>query len=178
MASAGPERVIVIGAGPTGLALAAELALAGVECLVLERRAALRTDSRAICLHARSMEMLDLRGLAETFAQAGLPVPSFPLGLRGAAIGFRHLNSDFPYLLDLPQSEIEALLAARATDLGAQISWSRQAVGVEQDDAEVRVTLADGAVIRGGYLVACDGIRSFVRESLGILFPGAETPAR
>jgi 2-polyprenyl-6-methoxyphenol hydroxylase-like FAD-dependent oxidoreductase len=62
VASAGPERVIVIGAGPTGLALAAELALAGVECLVLERRAALRTDSRAICLHARSMEMLDLRG--------------------------------------------------------------------------------------------------------------------
>jgi rifampicin monooxygenase len=105
-----------------------------------------------------------------------LPVPSFPLGLRGAAIGFRHLNSDFPYLLDLPQSEIEALLAARATDLGAQISWSRQAVGVEQDDAEVRVTLADGAVIRGGYLVACDGIRSFVRESLGIPFPGAENP--
>ncbi len=176
MASAAPGRVIVIGAGPTGLALAAELALAGVECLVLERRAGLRTDSRAMCVHARSMEMLDLRGLAETFARAGLPVPSFPLGLRGAAIGFRHLNSDFPYLLDLPQSEIEALLAARAGDLGVQIGWSRQVVEVEQDEAEVRVTLADGEVARGAYLVACDGLRSSVRESLGIPFPGADNP--
>jgi hypothetical protein len=97
--------VIVVGAGPTGLTLAGELALAGVDCLVLERRPGLRTDSRAICLHARSMGMLDLRGLAETFARTGLPVPSFPLGLRGAAIRLRRLDSDFPYLLDLPQPE-------------------------------------------------------------------------
>jgi 2-polyprenyl-6-methoxyphenol hydroxylase-like FAD-dependent oxidoreductase len=66
----------VVGAGPTGLMLAAELALAGVDCLVLERRDGLRTQSRAICLHARSMEMLDLRGQAAEFAAAGLPVPS------------------------------------------------------------------------------------------------------
>jgi 2-polyprenyl-6-methoxyphenol hydroxylase-like FAD-dependent oxidoreductase len=174
--SAGSDRVIVIGAGPTGLALAAELALAGVACQVFERRPGLRTDSRAICLHARSMEMLDLRGLAETFAGAGLPVPSFPLGLRGAAIGLRHLNSDFPYLLDLPQSEIEALLAARAGEAGAQIAWSRQVMGIEQDDSGVRVRLADGEVATGAYLVACDGIRSFVRESLGIPFPGIHNP--
>jgi 2-polyprenyl-6-methoxyphenol hydroxylase-like FAD-dependent oxidoreductase len=176
VATAQSQRVIVTGAGPTGLALAAELALAGVETLVFERRSGLRTDSRAICLHARSMEVLDLRGQAERFARAGLPVPSFPLGLRGAAIGFRRLDSDFPYLLDLPQSQIEQLLAEWAGDLGAKISWSRPVAGVEQDESGVAVTLADGEVIPAAYLVACDGIRSHVRESLGIPFPGSPNP--
>ncbi len=77
------DRVIIVGAGPTGLVLAAELALAGIRCLVLERRGGPRTDSRAICLHARSMETLNLRGQASLFAEAGLAVPSFPLGPRG-----------------------------------------------------------------------------------------------
>lgn len=176
MAPAQPGKVIVIGAGPTGLVLAGELALAGVECLVLERRAGPRADSRAICLHARSMEMLDLRGQAETFARAGLPVPSFPLGPRGARIGFRRLDSDFPYLLDIPQATIEELLAARAARLGATIGWSRQVTGIEQDSGRVRVTLADGTVEEGAYAAGCDGIRSFVRQALGVPFPGRPNP--
>jgi 2-polyprenyl-6-methoxyphenol hydroxylase-like FAD-dependent oxidoreductase len=174
--SAGPERVIVIGAGPTGLALTSELALAGVECVLLEQRTGPRDESRASCVHARCMELLDLRGLAETFARTGLPMPSLPLGLKGAAIGFGRLDSDFPYLLDIPQNEVEALLAAHIAGLGVRVGWARRAVGVEQDDDGVRVTLADGEVVRGAYLVACDGIRSFVRQSLGIPFPGAENP--
>jgi 2-polyprenyl-6-methoxyphenol hydroxylase-like FAD-dependent oxidoreductase len=166
----------VVGAGPTGLALAAELALAGVACLVLERRSGLRADSRAICLHARSMEVLDLRGQAGRFAQAGLAVPSFPLGPKGAAISFGRLDSDFPYLLDIPQSQIEALLAARVTELGAEIRWSAQVTGIEQDAGEVRVTLADGGVERAAYLVGCDGLRSFTRQAAGVPFPGAPNP--
>ena len=166
----------MVGAGPTGLALASELALAGLRCVVLDRRNGFREDSRAICLHARSMEMLDLRGQADAFTDAGLAVPSFPLGLSGAAIRFGRLDSDFPYLLDLPQSQIESLLAARATGLGADIRWSSEIVRVEQDDAEVRVTLADGGTERADYLVGCDGIRSFVRRSLGMPFPGAPNP--
>jgi 2-polyprenyl-6-methoxyphenol hydroxylase-like FAD-dependent oxidoreductase len=122
------------------------------------------------------MEMLDLRGLGETFSRAGLPMPSLPLGLKGAAIGFGRLDSDFPYMLDIRQNEVEALLAAHAGRLGVPVGWSRRAVGLEQDDGEVRVTLADGEVVRGAYLVGCDGIRSFVRQSLGIPFPGAENP--
>jgi len=110
---AGAGTVIVVGAGPTGLALSAELALAGAQVRVLDRRSGLRADSRAICLHARSMEMLDLRGQADAFTAAGLPVPSFPLGLKGAAINFGRLDSDFPYLLDIPQSQIETLLLDR-----------------------------------------------------------------
>ncbi|MBO0786258.1 MAG: FAD-dependent monooxygenase, partial [Actinobacteria bacterium] len=169
-------RVIVIGAGPTGLMLASELALAGTECLVLERRAGLRTDSRAANLHARSMELLDLRGQASRFAAAGLPVPAFPLGLTGARIPFGVLRSDFPYLLDIPQSTIEELLAARAAELGVTVGWSRPVTGIEQDDGGVRVTTADGGREEADYAVGCDGIRSFVRESLRIPFPGAPNP--
>jgi 2-polyprenyl-6-methoxyphenol hydroxylase-like FAD-dependent oxidoreductase len=171
-----PDRVIVVGAGPTGLALAAEIVLAGASCLVLERRAGPRTDSRAICLHARTMEMLDLRGQAERFISAGFPVPSFPLGLKGAAIGFHYLDSDFPYILDLPQSQVEELLEARARQLGAEIRWSSTVTGIERGDQEVRLTLEDGRLERAAYVVACDGIRSFVRGSLGIPFPGAANP--
>jgi 2-polyprenyl-6-methoxyphenol hydroxylase-like FAD-dependent oxidoreductase len=171
-----PDRVIIVGAGPTGLALAGEIALAGVSCLVLERRSGPRTDSRAACLHARSMEMLDLRGQAERFAGAGFPVSSFPLGLRGAAIDLRRLDSDFPYILDIPQSRVEELLDARARELGTEIRWSATVTAIEQDDHGVRVTLADGTVEQAAYVVGCDGVRSFVRESLGIPFPGAPNP--
>jgi len=170
------DGVIIVGAGPTGLVLAAELALAGVRCLVLERREGPRADSRAICLHARSMEMLDLRGQAEAFARAGLPVPQFPLGPRGAAISFGRLDSDFPYLLDIPQSQMERLFLARALELGAKVRWSCAAAGIEQDENAVTVTMAGGGVERATYVVGCDGVRSMVRDSAGIAFPGFANP--
>ncbi len=176
MRDARPGRVIVVGAGPTGLMLAVELALAGVPCLVIDRRTGLRAESRAICLHARSMEVLDLRGQAGRFTAAGLAVPSFPLGPKGAAISFGRLDSDFPYLLDMPQSQIETLLAARATELGAEIRWSAQVTGIEQDSDAVRVTLADGRIEQAAYLAGCDGIRSFTRQAARLPFPGAPNP--
>jgi 2-polyprenyl-6-methoxyphenol hydroxylase-like FAD-dependent oxidoreductase len=190
----GSDRVIVVGAGPTGLVLAAELALAGVRCLVLERRAGPRTDSRAICLHARSMESLDLRGQAQAFAAAGLAVPSFPLGPRGARIGFRRLDSDFPYLLDLPQSQMEQLMLARAAELGAEVRWGSTVTAVAQDADGVMVTVAAGSdgngdqrgtrpdpsapatVERAAYVVGCDGVHSLVREGAGVPFPGFANP--
>jgi 2-polyprenyl-6-methoxyphenol hydroxylase-like FAD-dependent oxidoreductase len=147
--------VAIVGAGPTGLLLASELALAGVRCGVLERRAGPREDSRAICLHTRSMEALDLRGQAEVFADAGLPVPSFPLGPRGAKIDFRVLDSDFPYMLDMPQHQIERLLLARALELGARVRWSATVTAVAQDDTGVTVTMADGSAERAGFVVGC-----------------------
>lgn len=165
-----PDRVIIVGAGPTGLALA------GVSCRVLERRPARTADSRAICLHARSMEMLALRGIADRFLETGLPVRSFPIGPKGAVIGFDRLDSDFPYLLDLPQSEIERLLEERAVELGAEIVRSVTVTVVDQNDDEALVTLADGTVERAAYVIGCDGLRSTVRESAEIPFPGAANP--
>jgi 2-polyprenyl-6-methoxyphenol hydroxylase-like FAD-dependent oxidoreductase len=168
--------VIIVGAGPTGLILAAELALAGVRCVVLERRPGPRNDSRAICMHARSMESLDLRGQAEIFAAAGLAVPSFPLGPRGAKIKFGVLDSDFAYMLDLSQSQIEHLLLARAVELGAEVRWSAVAAEIIQDDAGVLVALADGSKEQADYVVGCDGVRSFVRDEASIPFPGFLNP--
>jgi 2-polyprenyl-6-methoxyphenol hydroxylase-like FAD-dependent oxidoreductase len=190
----GSDRVIVVGAGPTGLVLAAELALAGARCLVLERRAGPRTDSRAICLHARSMESLDLRGQAQAFAAAGLAVPSFPLGPRGARIDLRRLDSDFPYLLDLPQSQMEQLMLARALELGVDVRWGSTVTAVAQDQDGVKVTVtavlgddpdtggtrrhpsAPATVERAAYVVGCDGVHSMVRESAGLPFPGFANP--
>ncbi|MQA83856.1 MAG: monooxygenase [Streptosporangiales bacterium] len=177
--SSRPDTVVVVGAGPTGLALACELGLAGLHTRVLERREAPRRDSRAICLHARSVEMLDLRGLGERFLEAGLPVPSFPLGPKGAVIDFRRLDSDFPFILDIPQSQIESILLTRAQELGVEIQWSAEVVDVAEDDAGVRLRVegpAGAGEERAAYVVACDGLRSLVRERLNVPFPGAPNP--
>jgi 2-polyprenyl-6-methoxyphenol hydroxylase-like FAD-dependent oxidoreductase len=164
--------VVIVGAGPTGLILAAELALAGVRAVVIERRDGPRADSRAICVHARTMEALDLRGMASDFAASGLAVPSFPLGPRGARIRFGVLDSDFPYLLDIPQSQVERLLLERATGLGAEVRWSTTVTAVTPDAGGVSVSTDDGGQQRADYVVACDGVRSFVRDALAIPFPG------
>jgi 2-polyprenyl-6-methoxyphenol hydroxylase-like FAD-dependent oxidoreductase len=171
-----PGRVIIVGAGPTGLLLAAELALAGIGVLVLERRAAQREDSRAICLHARTVEALDLRGQGQLFARTGLPVPAFPLGPRGAVIKFGMLDSDFPVLLDMPQGHVERLLLDWGARLGVQVRWSSAVTGLAADDEGVTVSLADGGSERASYVVGCDGVRSFVRDAAAIPFPGMHNP--
>jgi 2-polyprenyl-6-methoxyphenol hydroxylase-like FAD-dependent oxidoreductase len=122
------------------------------------------------------MEALDLRGQAARFAGAGLAVPSFPLGPRRARIDFSVLDSDFPYLLDMPQSEIEQLLLARAIDLGAEVRWSTTVTSVAEDDTGVRVALADGGEAHADYVVGCDGVHSFVRNAVAIPFPGIHNP--
>ena len=119
---------------------------------------------------------MDLRGDAGRFTGAGLAVPSFPLGPRGARIDFSVLDSDFPYLLDMPQSEIERLLLARAVDLGAEIRWSATVTSVLEDDTGVRVALADGSEAHADYVVGCDGVHSFVRNAMAIPFPGIHNP--
>jgi 2-polyprenyl-6-methoxyphenol hydroxylase-like FAD-dependent oxidoreductase len=176
VATGGFAGVVIVGAGPTGLLLAAELALAGVPCTVLERRAAPRDDSRAICLHARSLEALDLRGQAGAFTAEGLAVASFPLGPRGAKIDFGVLDSDFPYMLDLPQSRIERLLLTRALELGAQVRWSATVTQVTAGESGVTVALADGGRVEASYVIGCDGVRSFVRNAAGLPFPGIHNP--
>ncbi|MFG2007036.1 FAD-dependent monooxygenase [Spirillospora sp. NPDC048911] len=170
------NKVAIVGAGPTGLALAAELALAGVPCDVFDRRPGPRTDSRAITLHARSMELLDLRGIAGRFADAGLPLRGFPLGLKGAAIDFGRLDSDFPYMLGIPQSRIEELLGTRARELGAEIRWSHRVSGIQENADHIQLEFDSAAPQRYSYVVGCDGLRSSVREAAGIPFPGFPNP--
>ncbi|MEU5432087.1 rifampin monooxygenase [Streptomyces sp. NPDC020719] len=163
--------VIVAGGGPTGLMLAAELRLHGVHVVVLERDAEPTTIVRALGMHARSIEVMDQRGLLDRFLALGTryPVAGFFAGIRKPA---PELDSAHPYVLGIPQPVTDRLLAEHATELGAEIRRGCEVVGLSQDDDGVTVELADGTRLRSRYLVGCDGGRSTVRKLLGVGFPG------
>ncbi len=168
-----PESaVMVAGGGPTGLMLAGELALAGVEVAILERRAGRElAGSRAGGLHTRTLEILDQRGIAERFVAEG---QKHPVALYAeAALDLGDFPTRFPYTLGLWQKRIEALLRERAVEeLGVPIHHGHEVVGFSQDATGVDVRLADGGSVRAAYLVGCDGGRSEVRKAAGIDFPG------
>ena len=167
------HAVVIAGAGPTGLMLAGELALAGVDVAIVERRESQAlVGSRAGGLHARTLELLDQRGIVERFLAEGqvAQVASFASVLLDLG-GFptRH-----PYALGLWQNHIERILAGWVDELGVTILRGREVTGLRQDDTGVDVLLADGDALRAEYLVGCDGGRSRVRKAAGIDFPGCE----
>ena len=165
------HAVVIAGGGPTGLMLAAELALAGADVAIVERRASQHLDgSRAGGLHSRTIEVLDQRGIAGRFLSQGqaMQVQSFagiPLDI-----------SDFPtrhnYGLALWQNRFERILAAWVSELGVPIIRGREVTGFAQDDTGVDVELSDGRPLRAEYLAGCDGGRSLIRKAAGIEFPG------
>ncbi|HTV68007.1 MAG TPA: FAD-dependent monooxygenase [Rhizobiaceae bacterium] len=167
-----PEHAVVIaGAGPTGLMLAGELALAGIDVAIVERRPNQDVaGSRAGGLSARTLEVLDQRGIVDRFLAAGQIAQ-----VTGFAVTRLDI-SDFPtrhnYGLALRQKHIERLLAGWVEELAVPIYRSRDVTGFEQDDAGVSIKLSDGASLRAAYLVGCDGGRSLVRKVAGIEFKG------
>ncbi|MEU6488609.1 monooxygenase [Streptomyces sp. NPDC046887] len=170
--------VIVVGAGPTGLMLACELALAGVRTRVLERRAEPQRDSRALSLHPRSVELMDQRGLLDRFLPLGRTVPGWHFAGLPTHLDFGALDSRHGYTLFLAQARTEAILAERARELGVEISRGHETLGVSQDgdgvEVEVRVPGGGTETVHGRYAVGCDGGRSTVRQAAGIGFPGAD----
>ncbi|MFD9129336.1 rifampin monooxygenase [Kitasatospora sp. NPDC059571] len=168
--------VIVAGAGPTGLMLAAELRLHGLHVVVVEREPQPTLQSRAQGLHVRSIEVMDQRGLLERFLPLGrkFTVGGFFAGL-GTAWPER-LDTAHSYVLHIPQEITERLLTEHALGLGAEIRRGCELVGLSQDEDGVNAELADGTRLRSRYLVGCDGGRSTVRKLLGVGFPGE--PAR
>ncbi|GHC78822.1 FAD-dependent oxidoreductase [Nocardiopsis terrae] len=164
--------VIVVGGGPTGFVLAAELRLHGVRVLVLERDAEPTRVVRALGLHARSIELMDQRGLLERFLALGqrYPLGGFFAGIAKPAP--EGLDTAHPYVLGIPQPTVDRLLAERATELGARVRRGCALVGLDQDEHGVSAELADGTRLRSRYLVGCDGGRSTVRKLLGVGFPG------
>ena len=168
--------VIVAGGGPTGLMLASELRLHGVHVLVLEKDAEPTKVVRSLGLHVRSIEVMDQRGLLERFLALGqqYPVGGFFAGIDKPAPD--RLDTAHPYILGIPQTITDRLLAEHATELGAEIRRGCELVGLSQDDHGVTAELADGTQLRSRYLVGCDGGRSTVRKLLGVGFPGE--PAR
>jgi 2-polyprenyl-6-methoxyphenol hydroxylase-like FAD-dependent oxidoreductase len=168
--------VIISGGGPTGMMLASELRLQGVDVLVLERDAEPSGLIRSLGLHPRSIEILDSRGLLERFLEHG---QQYPASARFAGIDKpwpADLDTAHAYVLGIPQPVTDGLLAERAVELGAEVRRGHEVTGFEQDDEGVTVELADGTRLRSRWLVGCDGGRSLIRRLLGVGFPG--DPAR
>ncbi|MFG2092916.1 FAD-dependent monooxygenase [Streptomyces sp. NPDC048612] len=177
--------VLVVGAGPTGLLLGAELALGGVRVEIVERRAGAQRDSRALTLHPRSVELMDQRGLVDRFLAQGRPVPGWHFAGLDTPLDFGALDTRHGYTLFLAQARTERLLAERARELGVPVRRGHEVTGLRQDDggdgdgaggvlAEVRGPGGEVRTVRARYVVGCDGGRSVVRRAAGIAFPGTD----
>jgi 2-polyprenyl-6-methoxyphenol hydroxylase-like FAD-dependent oxidoreductase len=165
------HSVIIAGGGPTGMMLAGELALAGVDVAIVERRADRDLlGSRAGGLHARTIEVLDQRGIADRFLEEGQITQT--AGFAGVTLDISDFPTRHPYGLGLWQKHIERILASWVDELPVTVYRGREVTGFTQDDAGVDVELADGALLRAKYLVGCDGGRSVIRKAAGIEFPG------
>ncbi len=166
--------VVIAGAGPTGLMLACELRLAGVDVLVVERLAQPTGESRAGGMHSRTLEVLDQRGILDRFTDIGVPQPVGHFS--GLYLEFDEAESRHPYPLMILQTDIERLLEEWAVALGVRIQRSSEVTGISQDGAGVTVELGTAPgptrTLLARYLVGCDGGRSAVRKLSGIDFVG------
>ncbi|MDN0196871.1 FAD-dependent monooxygenase [Streptomyces sp. S.PNR 29] len=168
--------VIIVGAGPTGLLLAGDLATAGVPVTVLEKRPhKISNLSRAFVLHARTLEQLDARGLADDLEAVGRRLDSLRL-FGHLSLDLGGLPSRFNHLLVLPQYEVEKVLERRAVEAGADFRYETEVAGLTQhpDGVTVQVRAVDGRTgeLRAAYVVGADGMRSTVRDAIGLPFPG------
>ncbi|MGL5927475.1 MAG: FAD-dependent monooxygenase, partial [Dermatophilaceae bacterium] len=167
------HAVVVVGGGPTGMVLAAELTLGGADVVILERRTGTELDgSRAGGLHPRTLELFDQRGVAERFVEAGQVHHQYGFAL--IPFDISDLPTRHNYVLALWQNEIERLLRDWIDELGVETRRGHEVVGVEHHEFGVDLALADGSACRAAYVVGCDGGRSLVRKAAGIGFPGLE----
>ncbi|MFE3994479.1 FAD-dependent oxidoreductase [Streptomyces goshikiensis] len=173
-------EVAVVGAGPTGLALAVTLAEAGIACVLLDRQAEGANTSRAAVVHARTLEVLDeldpTGKLSGELIRRGIPVSRFRIrdGARLlTTIPFDGLATAHPYALMVPQYETEAVLLGRLRALGGDVHRPYEVTGITQDSDGVTLTTASGETLRAAHAVGADGMHSAVRGAAGIGFTGS-----
>ncbi|MER7278292.1 FAD-dependent monooxygenase [Dactylosporangium sp. NPDC000244] len=163
-------RTVIAGAGPTGLLLAGDLAAAGADVTVLERRAGESNLTRAFAVHARTLEQFDARGIAEDVIATGTKLARLRL-FGHVSVDLGVLPSRYPYVLITPQYNVERILEERALKAGARIVRGTTVTGLRQDEHGVEVR-TDGDTFAADWLVGADGAHSGVREALGLRFPG------
>src|SRR5713101_2838365 len=165
------HAVVGAGGGPTGLMLAGELALAGVDVAIVERRVSRDLiGSRAGGLHSRTLEVFDQRGIADRFLAEGQVAQV--AGFAWIRLSISDFPTRHPYGLGLRQKHIERILAGWVDELKVPIYRGREVTGFTQDDKRVEVETSDGQSLQAAYLVGCDGGRSLIRKAAGIEFPG------
>ncbi|MFI7231295.1 FAD-dependent monooxygenase [Nonomuraea angiospora] len=166
--------VVIVGAGPTGLLLAGDLAARGVACMLVEREFRGSKLSRAFVVHARTLEQLDARGVADELIETGAIFGTMSL-FGNLELDMSRLRSRFPFLLCTPQYNTEHVLESRASRLGVEVMRGAEVVGLRQDADGVDVSMRiDGTIHtrRAKFAVGADGVRSVVRDALGVPFLG------
>ena len=176
-------QVLVVGAGPTGLTLAAQLLARGIRTRIIDKGAGPAPQSRALGIHARTLELLDTMGLADTFIERGHRASHLRMyaGTRKLLdLNLANNGSRYGFVLHLPQRETELLLRARVQELGGTIEQGVELLSLAERGDAVDATLRDGAGhevdISAGYVVGCDGAHSRVRHELGLAFDGQPYP--
>ncbi|RDI43371.1 FAD-dependent monooxygenase [Aquicella lusitana] len=173
--------VLIVGAGPTGLMAACELARRGIAFRIIDKNTDRVLTSNAAWIQAGTMELLGTLGLAESFLKVGHPCHAINLYIGGeplTQISFNGINSTYPFILMLPQSETERLLIEYMKTFNQHVEYSTELIDLQQNDDVILATvkLANGTIetIMCQYLLGCDGANSTVRTRCGIFFPGED----
>jgi 2-polyprenyl-6-methoxyphenol hydroxylase-like FAD-dependent oxidoreductase len=176
------SKVLIVGAGPTGLVMAHELARDGIQCRLIDKAPHRAMQSRAIAIHSRTVETFELMGLADDFLGAGHRITGVNVyGESGriAHAAFGTLDTRYPFVLGVPQDETERILEERLARLGVRVERNTELISLAQRESGVslRLRTADRVEeIETDWLLGCDGAHSTVRENLGISFSGATYP--
>jgi 2-polyprenyl-6-methoxyphenol hydroxylase-like FAD-dependent oxidoreductase len=175
-------QVAIVGAGPTGAMLGIELARRGIEVSILDRQPERSPESRAIGIHARTLEVFDQLGVIDEFLDLGHRVDGFTFHLRGRRslrLGFGALESRYPFMLTLSQAETQRILEEQLARIGVTVQRGVQLLELHEGEDAVELRLrrvrdVREQVLRAAWVVGCDGAHSIVRRGLGLPFDGAD----